>query len=182
MTIIRNFHEGTRSEYLAVYFLSKIGLVVPVPRQSDYFGVDFIVHLIEERQGNFIPTGKSFAVQVKSNNQPILYTGDQLSCLWAMGLPFFIAVVSRNGLELSIYPTLARLNFKWMIGENQEFSLHPRGTVDDLHAQQWEDCIVCTGPEAAKLKAEDLDNPTTESNVRETFYKVMRAWIKKPLI
>ena len=36
------FYEGDRSEYLAPYVLSALGFTVPVPRQSDAFGADFL--------------------------------------------------------------------------------------------------------------------------------------------
>ena len=31
----RNFHEGTRSEYLALYFFSSLSTAVPVPHPED---------------------------------------------------------------------------------------------------------------------------------------------------
>ena len=34
------FRQGDRSEYLALYMLSALGLAVPVPRQEDV-GIDF---------------------------------------------------------------------------------------------------------------------------------------------
>jgi len=76
MTIPYGFHEGNRSEHLAVYFLSKIGLVIPVPRQSDLFKVDFIVHLSRKKKRNFVPTGRCFAIQIKSNHCPLCAVTD----------------------------------------------------------------------------------------------------------
>ncbi len=176
MAIPWQLHEGNRSEYLAMYFLSKVGLVVPVPRQADLFNVDFIVHLIRTEEKNFVPTGKSFAMQVKSNTDPIPYKGDQLASLWELGLPYFVGMVSRDGMEFSIYSTLPRLNFMWMIGRDHDFRLCPGGKVEDLHAQEWENKLVRTGPEVIKLKAEDLDSDSKEQETRQLFFEIMSVW------
>ena len=178
MAIPAIFHEGNRAEYLAMYFLSKVGLVVPVPRQSDLFGVDFIVHLIKCERGAIIPTGKAFAVQVKSNHDPILYKGERLSCLWAMGLPFFLGIVSRDGLAFTIYQTLARLNYMWKIGPQQEFRLCPGGDKAALYAQNWPESRVYTGSEAITLRAGDLDEGAIEDEVRKRFYESIRVWVE----
>ena len=44
MSIPFGYLQGNRSEYLAIPALTKIGFVIPVPRQEDHFGVDFVVH------------------------------------------------------------------------------------------------------------------------------------------
>ena len=41
-----NFHEGTRSEYLAQYLFSSLGTAVAVPHQEDH-GLDLICTLTE---------------------------------------------------------------------------------------------------------------------------------------
>ncbi len=177
MTIVGNFHEGSRAEYLAMYFLSKVGLVVPVPRQSDYFGVDFIVHLIKPQGPNLLPTGRSFAVQVKSNERPIAFSKDQLPCLWSMGIPFFVAVVSQSDLEFSLYPALARLNFLWLVGPDHPFSLSVGGAPEDLFARSWPNHQVKTGPAVVQLRPEEMEATSTAAGARQMFYEVMDAWL-----
>lgn len=45
-----NWREGDRSEYLAVYLLSALGLVTQVPRQED-IGFDLVCNLAEQESG-----------------------------------------------------------------------------------------------------------------------------------
>lgn len=45
-----SFREGDRSEYLAQYLLSGLGLVTPVPRQED-IGFDFVCSIADEQVG-----------------------------------------------------------------------------------------------------------------------------------
>jgi hypothetical protein len=45
--IVTNFHEGSRSEYLAQFVFAKFGTAVPVPHQEDY-GLDLYCTLLEQ--------------------------------------------------------------------------------------------------------------------------------------
>jgi hypothetical protein len=72
MSIPFGYSLGNRSEYLAIPALTKLGFTVPVPRQEDHFGVDFIVHLANLEGRTVHPTGKSFGIQIKSELLQIL--------------------------------------------------------------------------------------------------------------
>jgi hypothetical protein len=66
MSIPYGYWHGKVSEYVAMLALTKLGFTVPVPRQEDHFGVDFIVHLAScEDDKTVIPTGRSFGVQIR---------------------------------------------------------------------------------------------------------------------
>lgn len=85
------FYQGNRSEYLAIPALSKLGFVIPIPRQEDQFGVDFIVHLARLEANEFVPLGKCFGIQIKSSTEPlILDTEEKRKCLWDSSIPFFL--------------------------------------------------------------------------------------------
>lgn len=183
MAIPYGYHEGNRSEYLAEYFLSKIGLVIPVPRQADLFKVDFIVHLCRKKGRNFVPTGRCFAVQIKSDHRPLKIESRNLDRFWKSGFPYFIGVVSKTGFKFSVYATLPRLVFMWMVGRNQEFRLKLGGTVEDSHKHNWEDQAdkdvkeVWTGPPILELDAGELEGNKTRKASREMFLSVMESWV-----
>lgn len=53
-TRFHNFREGDRSEYLAVYLLSRLGLVTQVPRQEDIgFGAWIRRSIVEAKKSLF---------------------------------------------------------------------------------------------------------------------------------
>ena len=110
------FREGDRSEYLASYLLSGIGLVTSVPRQED-IGFDFYCQLSDNEEGS-LTFGYPFIVQIKSNNSDIVYGSNShekwnensLKWLFRLELPLFIGVVDKKKMQISIYNTTA-LNF-----------------------------------------------------------------------
>jgi len=65
---LHNPRQGDRSEYLAVYMLSALGLVTQVPRQED-IGIDLICNLAEQESG-IVGFRHHFAVSVKSASTP----------------------------------------------------------------------------------------------------------------
>jgi len=79
-TRLYNFREGDRSEYLANYLLSGLGLVTVVPRQED-IGFDFYCQLADQEKGN-LTFGYPFIVQIKSNSQDEIIYGDTSQDKW----------------------------------------------------------------------------------------------------
>lgn len=107
---VAGFHEGDRSEFLADFVLSTVGLTIPVRRQSDYCLVDFIVHPFTEQGRNLEMTGLACNFQIKSNNDPITVKGkERRRCFFHTMLPFFIGVVTRADKTLFVYTTVHRL-------------------------------------------------------------------------
>lgn len=63
-----NFHEGTRSEYLAHYVFSSFGTSVPVPHPEDT-GIDLHCSLTETIGQRIWPV-EYYMVQVKCSDEP----------------------------------------------------------------------------------------------------------------
>jgi hypothetical protein len=110
-TRLHSFREGDRSEYLATYFLSCIGLVNQTLRQED-IGIDFYCQLSDNEAG-VLTFGSPFLLQIKSNYSPILYgkkqsdkwTRTNIDWLFRIELPFFIGIIDKSEMKLSIYNT-----------------------------------------------------------------------------
>jgi hypothetical protein len=109
---LRSFRSGSRSEYLALFGLSRFSFVQQIPRQED-FGVDFLCTLAAESKGNeedlypLVFPENSFCVQVKSNTD--YFDLDRHFLHWMsyhIQLPLFICVIDKkNGGRFSLYAT-----------------------------------------------------------------------------
>ncbi len=105
-----DFRGGARSEYLAQYLLSQLGLAVPVPRQED-IGADFIC-APTFKVGRMLRAGTSFLVQIKAQASEISYGGRdnkgkwkdyELNWLFGNDLPLFIGISNKETLTLDLY-------------------------------------------------------------------------------
>lgn len=114
---VYNFREGDRSEYLANYLLSGLGLVTAVPRQED-IGFDFYCQLADKEKGN-LSFGYPFIIQIKSyGEQNIIYgqtnpekwNKENISWLFQLKIPLLVGVVCKKNMKLYIYNT-SPLNF-----------------------------------------------------------------------
>ena len=68
-----SFRSGGRSEYLAVFGLSRFAYVIPAPRQEDFGVYDFLCVLVREEVRNahtLLYPEDAFYVQVKSRVGP----------------------------------------------------------------------------------------------------------------
>lgn len=107
------FRQGDRSEYLALYILSALGIVVPVPRQED-IGADFYCSLAESR-GSRLTFHSPCLVQTKSRSiKEITYGGidekrrwkhEEVDWLFNQELPLLIGIVDKEKLLLDLYAT-----------------------------------------------------------------------------
>lgn len=106
-----SFREGDRSELLADYLLSSIGLTTPIRRQDD-IGFDFYCQLADQETG-LMTFGSPYVVQIKSNNSTIQYgveTPDKwnrnsIDWLFRLNIPFLIGIVNRKKIKIDIYNT-----------------------------------------------------------------------------
>lgn len=108
-----SFRQGDRSEYLALYILSALGIVVPVPRQED-IGVDFYCSLADLK-GNRLTFHMPYLVQAKSRSvREISYGGvsekntwkkEEIDWLFSQELPLLIGMVDKEQLKLDLYST-----------------------------------------------------------------------------
>jgi hypothetical protein len=112
-TRLFNFREGDRSEYLALYLLSGLGLVTQVPRQED-IGFDFVCSLADQELGR-LSFKHQYLTSVKSLSNPAIELeptekgGESLphlEWLFNLDLPLFLAVVDKATLEVAMYSTL----------------------------------------------------------------------------
>ncbi len=69
-TRLGSFRSGDRSEYMALYFLSRIAFVSQIPHQEDFGVADFLCCLGKEEDDK-VYAENGFFVQVKSNKKPI---------------------------------------------------------------------------------------------------------------
>lgn len=108
-----NYRQGDRSEYLATYFFSAIGLVTPVPRQED-IGFDFVCSIADQNCGR-LTFNNQYLVSIKSYSTPNieLYpaksedgTLPHIGWLFKQELPFLLAVVNKETQEFLVYSTL----------------------------------------------------------------------------
>jgi hypothetical protein len=113
--IADNFHEGSRSEYLAQYVFSSFGTAVAVPHHEDY-GVDFFCTLTE-KVGQMAWAKASYTVQVKSELKPWVFQSAE-SVKWLVNhpLPLFLGVVDKATATLRIYHTAPRF-YTWGLGD-----------------------------------------------------------------
>lgn len=179
MSIPYTFLQGNRSEYLAIPALTKLGFTIPVPREKDHFGVDFIVHLACLDEKNIISAvGRSFAIQIKSNKNPITFNKQRkINCLYNSAIPFFLGVVSREDLTLTIYNTLGRLCFFWMKGKTRPFKLIPKSTGEGLKAPDYENGKVWTGKPILKISIKDPSSTGERLKEIHKLQKTMDSWI-----
>jgi hypothetical protein len=105
-----NYRSGDRSEYLSVFGLSRVGFVIPAPRQED-FGVLDLLCILARPKGKLVFPESAFFVQVKSSSQDIHLDSDAVRWISLhMDHPLFICVCDKKALTLSIYST-ARIWF-----------------------------------------------------------------------
>ena len=130
---VYNFREGDRSEYLANYLLSGLGLVTAVPRQED-IGFDFYCQLADQETGH-LTFGFPFVMQIKSEGVKSITYGEQSSKNWKaedvkwlfrLDIPLFIGIVCKKKMQLDIYNT-STLNFVFFENPNASIlELKPR--------------------------------------------------------
>lgn len=102
-----NYHEGTRSEYLAQYVFASLGTSVPVPSREDT-GLDLHC-ILTERIGQRIWPLDYYSVQVKSTDDDWVFAGRK-SVEWLVKypLPIFLCVVTKTEARIRVYHTLPR--------------------------------------------------------------------------
>src|SRR5262245_29570867 len=96
-----SFRKGDRSEILAMYGLTSVAFVNPVPRTEDFGIVDLRCVLARETGGASYPESE-FYVQVKSDRRPLHL--DRRALAWVanhMSHPLMICIADKKRLRLS---------------------------------------------------------------------------------
>lgn len=165
-----NAHEGSRSEYAAVYFFTSLGTASQIPHQEDV-GVDLYCTLTE-RIGQRAWPRYHYTVQVKSTLDAWCFP-DPESVRWLIEhpLPLFLCVVNKKQGMLRLYHTFPRY-LVWAIGNQpNKLELNP-GTGIKGESVQWE-----TGGETFSLSAPILEVPITGIPDEEDFANVRSTLI-----
>ncbi len=97
--------KGWQNEHLGLFILSKFAFCASPVTVSDDLGSDFFCCLFEIRklrETEVVLPLSSFAIQIKSTPKPFDVT-DKIGYLSELEVPFFVGVVERSTLTLSIY-------------------------------------------------------------------------------
>lgn len=109
------YRAGDRSEYLAMYFLSALGLVTPIPRQED-IGFDFLCS-VQDPAEDFLTFRFQYLVSVKSKGQhgrivmrpPKGWDGQpgaqHVHWFFDLDLPLLLALVDQKAGTVALYST-----------------------------------------------------------------------------
>lgn len=112
------FRQGNRTEYLATYLLSALGIAVKVPREEDV-GIDFHCNLASYYGQGLLRFFAPYNVQIKSSEgggEKIKYGGikdgkikdHEVRWLLSQQIPFFIGLVDKKAGNIRIYSTATR--------------------------------------------------------------------------
>jgi hypothetical protein len=172
------FYQGSRSEYLATYLLSRLSIVTPVPRERD-FGIDLIGHLAR-REGGLLEVGEPFAVQVKSEAEPVAYDGvREVRWLFTQTIPFFIAIVSKAQQRLKLYSTWPLLKLTYLYGHaftQVVLTVGPDATNPDPR-REGEVGVVPLGDPILDVTPSDVEDSATA----DARAKVLAYWVRLDL-
>lgn len=148
---------GWENEHLAEFLLSRISFVAQPVSVGDDIGSDFFCTLFTQRPGKNGPLlfpVNSFAIQIKSNRKPVKAT-NKIDYLWGLELPFFVGVISRKDLSISIFAgDLLPLCFTHH-GRPDRLTLK---LVDRLPAQDPYTATTVSMPLVARVSAGDSDD------------------------
>lgn len=145
---LATYREGDSAEYLSLFFLSKIGLVTPIPRQED-IGIDFFCQLGDNESG-VLKFGERFLLQTKSNHKPIVYgkpkaakwKAQDIEWLFKLELPFFIGICNQKSKEFKIYNTTGLHFLYW-----QKYKLNQTPTLIEFRGNKIDEELLIGGPE-----------------------------------
>lgn len=96
---------GWENEHLAAYLLSRIAFIAHPAKHGDDIGSDFLCTIFKrirkDDSEQLLPLN-SFAIQVKSNKNPVNFN-NKIDYLDRIELPFFLGVVNRTKNKLDIF-------------------------------------------------------------------------------
>lgn len=194
--LYNNFFQGNRSELLADFLLSAIGIATPVRRQFDH-GIDFYCNLIKSGNSKYLTFGYPFAIQIKSISKSDVVFGskenwkpESISWLFENELPFFIGIIDKKKTSLDIYDTTGL--WQLYLNDEKNFSqiiLRPgtrektewRANITSVRLENWDASngdshthIVDLGNAIISINSEDLQN----ENILSSKIEILREAIK----
>ena len=110
-----SFREGDRSEYLAQFLLSALGLCTFIPRQED-IGFDFSCS-IADQEGGILTFGYPYLISIKSRSMPSIDIepsktaieaddARHVAWLFRQDQPVLLGVVDKDAVSLRIFSLL----------------------------------------------------------------------------
>lgn len=176
MGLLNSFNQGNRSELLADYILSGIGISTPVRRQFDD-GIDFYCNL-KDADAKYLTFGYPFVIQIKSESVLNIEIGtkkhdewrlEKISHIYRNELPFFVGFVDKKEKTLAIHDTTGL----WELHVNSTFNvshikLQPnerdgwRKTIESAPIEGW-----ANGEADGKSHVVDLGNPIIKLNLND---------------
>jgi hypothetical protein len=172
-SIAPNFHEGTRSEYLAQYIFSSFGTSIPVPHPEDS-GIDLHCTL-GKRIGQRLHVENYYHVQIKSDHKDIIYEGKE-SVEWLLShkYPLLICIIDKKNSHIEIFHTisLSLCSFK-----NKLLSITLNfGNSSNYFAVDTKDfkATLSLGPPIIEFKLSQLECKNWVHNTKE----LLKLWIE----
>lgn len=141
---LKNFHKGWQNEKLAAYLLSRISFVAQPSSNGDDIGTDLFCTLFkkqdkEKAREELSPTA-SFAIQIKSNKDPINLS-TSLQYLDLLRIPYFVGVAGLLRLDIYSVETLPYI-FAWKGREYLDEPSVELRLVDDNMELNAENCLL----------------------------------------
>jgi hypothetical protein len=147
VTLGYGWHEGSRGEYLAQYFLTALGVSAPVIRQEDV-GIDFYcaLGLAKNRRLTFhspymVQHGAAGSKEYggysegKDGKEP-KWRGGAIEWLFSQELPLFACTVDRAKARFRLYSTSAMWLPRYQFGQMHIVELCPDANHDPLKESQ----------------------------------------------
>lgn len=173
-----NFHQGSRSEYLAQYVFTLFGAAVLVPRQEDY-GLDLYCTLFSERDQHLVWPDAYYSVQVKSKLESWGFPNSRsVTFIIEYPAPVLLCVISKSEGRIRVYQTMARFGAAASAAElPSSLTLVPEGrgsgSAFGAYGYDEETGNYLLGPAILDFKVEDL----LDDGKFQQFRSVLRFWV-----
>ncbi|PJZ70811.1 hypothetical protein CH373_18500 [Leptospira perolatii] len=173
-SIAPNFHEGSRSEYLATYIFSAFGSAIQVPHQEDY-GIDLFCN-IASRVGNRAFMQDGYYIQVKSVKEEFAFSdSDSINWIYSLRNPLFFCFIDKKSHQIEIFQTY-RLNHYYSRKKIESIKFVP-----DL-SPNYRD----VEPLGSSNFTIQMDKPILRFNIQEMIeddwyknaFKVIQSWVR----
>lgn len=172
-SLAANLHEGSRSEYLAQYALSALGMAAPIPRQEDV-GIDLQCALAK-RVGQLLVVDQYYLVQVKSTVEDWTYeSADSVRWLCAHRHPIFYVRVHKKKNRMDVYQTaeVVHLHAHQCVEKVILVPDSPPPTFDYLDEASI--VKIGLGPPILSFGLAEVAQPDWQERARD----VLRSWIE----
>jgi hypothetical protein len=124
MAHLLTMRKGWQSEHLAKFLLSQIAFLANPSLIADDIGSDFICTLFQIQKRNsrdYLIPKNSFAIQIKSNLRTVELTR-KISYLAELEMPYFLGIINKSSLSLTIYSGEYFSQFISLITPNRLFA------------------------------------------------------------